>query len=196
MRFLLFLSAFLSFHLAIAGDPYRAASAVYKVRIDNGKVAQRGTGILIARDKVLTNCHVLNLPGGIFTVTNRVTGSTYKPSSYYNVGKYDACILVGVFPDGEPVPIASTVDVGQEVWFYGYPSGVAVDGHGPILRMVDDAEQGPIFESAAFCKPGSSGGPLLNAKGELVGLNFATRTFNGANFCLSIPVLYIFSVAN
>lgn len=186
MRYWLLVVLLLSAASALASDPFYARSAVYHVQIDDGRVMKYGTGILIDRDKILTNCHVLNLAGGRFTVTHGQTGATYQPKLYYSLGNYDACVLKGYFPDGNPVPIADKFTLGQDVWFYGFPAGMSADGHGPILRTIN-TDQGTVIEAAAYCKPGSSGGPLFNAAGELVGLNYATRTLNNQAFCLSIP---------
>ena len=52
---------------ATAGpNPYSAESAIYKIEVPspNGSQIGLGTGVLIASDKILTNCHVVKGNGG------------------------------------------------------------------------------------------------------------------------------------
>lgn len=167
-------------------NPYAAASAIYKVEIQEGDLVYLGTGILIARDKILTNCHVVN-HSGIFRVTHQQSQQIFPTKLYYHLGKYDACVLEGNFTEGTPVQFYNHFEIGETVWHFGYPHNSYGFGQGPILGLVN-TDQGNVIESGSFCNPGSSGGPLLNAKGKLIGLNFGVRSEGTRNKCLSIPV--------
>lgn len=106
---------------------------------------------------------------------------------YYNLGKYDACVLEGNFSKGTPVQLYNYFELGETVWHFGYPLNSYGFGQGQILGLVE-TDQGIVIESGSFCNPGSSGGPLLNVKGKLIGLNFGVRTEGSRNKCLSIPI--------
>lgn len=173
--------------LAFDSNPFAAASAVYRIEVPYGDRMFLGTGILISPDRILTNCHVVKHPPGWPRVIHRQTGQQFQPSQYYNLGNYDACVLVGNFTAGNPVSLASDFQIGEIVWHYGYPHGIEGSGQGPITGLVN-TEQGTVIESASYCNPGSSGGPLLNIKGQLIGLNFAVRSQGNRDMCLSIPM--------
>lgn len=165
-------------------NPYAVESAVYKIEIVNGGRMGIGTGVLVAWDKILTNCHIMKKSPGWPVVVNRKTGNRFPVLKYYNLGDYDACVLVGSF-EGQPVPLTDQFAVGQDVWHYGYPHGISGMGQGVIKGLIQ-SDSGTVIESASFCNPGSSGGPLLDVKGRLVGLNFGVRT-KVRDQCLSIP---------
>jgi len=169
----------------VLANPYAAESAIYRVEIPyrTGNQMGFGTGVLVAPDKILTNCHVVKTHPGWPRVVHRQTGQVFKVSKYYNLGNYDACVLVGGFT-GNPVRLAADIEEGEDVWIYGYPKGLSIVGQGAVDKYVDTSTGRSIL-LAAFCAPGSSGGPVLNSKGELIGLNWGT--FKYQSRCLSIP---------
>jgi len=170
---------------ASAATPYSVESAIYRVEVPypNGNRMGFGTGVLVARDKILTNCHVVKNHPGWPRVVHRQTGQVFNVLKYYNLGDYDACVLVGGFV-GAPVHFAADVVRGENVWIFGYPKGLTVVGQGAVDGYVD-TDSGRSILLSAFCAPGSSGGPVVNSKGELVGLNFGVFTYQSR--CLSIP---------
>lgn len=180
------LALFVTSSFARDSNPYEAASAIYKVEIQDGKLLYQGTGVLISRDKILTNCHVVR-HSGFFRVIHQQSGQVFPTTLYYNLSNYDACVLQGNFTKGEPAELFDHFEIGENVWHFGFPHNTYGFGEGAILRMVN-TEQGLVIESGSFCNPGSSGGALFNVKGKLIGLNFGVRTYGGQNECLSIPI--------
>lgn len=166
-------------------NPYAVESAIYKVETHyrNGNQISFGTGVLIARNKILTNCHVVEKSAAWPLVVQRQTGQRFSVRQYYSLGKHDACVLVGGFA-GTPVQFAAEIHEGENIWIYGYPKGLPVIGQGAVLGPTDSGES---ILLAAFCAPGSSGGPVLNAKGQLACLNYATYRYQ--NQCLCIPAM-------
>jgi len=166
---------------AAADNPYAVEAAIYKVEVPNGEVTYNGTGVLVASDKILTNCHIIN-KGGWPGVINRKTGEQFRVSKHYQLGNLDACILVGSFV-GAPVRLGASIINGENVWLFGFPSGLPVVGQGSVKGYADE---GKTLMLGAFCSGGSSGGPVVNVKGELIGLNYAVYKYQ--NQCLAIPV--------
>lgn len=184
-RILTTLLAFNASVVAADSNPYAAKSAIYKVEVPypNSSRIGFGTGVLVAWDKILTNCHVLKSHPGWPRVVHRKTGQQFHVTKHYNLSNYDACILVGHF-SGTPVRLATDLHEGENIWIFGYPRGLPVVGQGAVKGLVD-TDAGKSILLAAFCAPGSSGGPVINSKGELVGLNWGV--FRYQNQCLSIP---------
>lgn len=176
--------------IATAGpNPYTAESAIYKVEVVNPNSSQigLGTGVLVAQHKILTNCHVVKGNSGWPRVVHRQTGQTFNVTKHYNLGNYDACVLVGAFV-GTPVQLAPDAQDGENVWIYGYPAGVSQVGQGAVKGLVD-TDKGKSLSLAAFCAPGSSGGPVINSKGQLLGLNWGVYKYQ--NQCLCIPSSFL-----
>lgn len=182
----------LAFSASVAvadSNPYTAESAIYKIEIPypNSNQIGFGTGVLVARDKILTNCHVLKNHPGWPRVVHRKTGQKFYVVKHYNLGSLDACILVGGF-HGTPVRLNTEIHEGENIWIFGFPAGVPVVGQGSVKGLVD-TDRGKSILLGAFCAPGSSGGPVVNVKGELVGLNWGV--FRYQNQCLSIPASFL-----
>lgn len=170
-------------------NPYSVESAIYRVEVPYSNTNQLGfgTGVLVARDKILTNCHVLKSHPGWPRVVHRQSGQQFYVTKHYNLGNLDACILVGGF-SGTPVRLTTDFREGENIWIFGFPAGLPVVGQGSIKGLVD-TDKGKSILLGAFCAQGSSGGPVVNVKGELVGLNFGV--FRYQNQCLSIPASLI-----
>jgi serine protease Do len=150
----------------------------------------RGSGVIFAPGKVLTNAH--NLRGDQVTVTfadgRRTVGSVAGfdgdgDLAVIDVETADAPALE--WGDGDALGVGSAVfgagashGGGTRVTF-GLVSAVAREFRGPGGRRIDGS-----VEHTAPLAPGSSGGALLDANGRLVGLN--TNRI-GEGFYLALP---------
>jgi S1-C subfamily serine protease len=92
---------------------------------------------------------------------------------------------------------AAVPEVGDPVWAVGHPEGYlfsilsgVVSADGRQIEMPDGPVLGGVLQTDAPISQGCSGGPLLNASGEVVGLVLATsRDARGVSFALPAPVL-------
>jgi S1-C subfamily serine protease len=170
-----------------------------------------GTGFVVRSDGVIvTNCHVVE---GASKLT--VFSSDDEPKEYAGrvIGgdcEHDLAI-VKIDATGLPtVPLGSSADLqlGQRVVALGY--ALALDGGptvttgivsslGRTIRANDpncaDETCGPngtrvyadIIQTDAAINPGNSGGPLVNLRGEVVGINSAGSQ-DAENIGFSIPI--------
>lgn len=150
----------------------------------------RGSGVVLAPGKVLTNAH--NLRGDQVTVTfadgHRTVGSVAGfdgdgDLAVIDVATGDAVALD--WGDGDALAVGTAVfgagashGGGTRVTF-GLVSAVAREFRGPGGRRIEGS-----VEHTAPLAPGSSGGALLDADGQLVGLN--TNRI-GEGFYLALP---------
>lgn len=177
-------------NICFAGNPYSIENAIYKIEIEDGNLLHTGTGVLIARDTILTNCHVVR-HNGFFRVVNRKTGNIYPTQSYKNLGSLDACLLKGAKFEGNPVRMNAQYKIGESIWAYGYPNQYAAMSQGVMVGLIN-TDVGQVFQTSTFCHPGSSGGPLVNSLGELIGLVFGVKR-DYQDHCLAIPISQIIS---
>lgn len=158
----------------------------------SGKVASRGSGFFVQRNLIATNFHLINglTRGGARNVGQETTYPVVKIS--VKDEKHDLAILQVSAPGIEPLPIGDSelVVVGDRIYVVGNPLGVLEgtfsDGIISAIREVDGVK---LFQVSAPILEGNSGGPVLNAQGEVIGvsqgiipagenLNFAIHSIN------------------
>ncbi|MGD0902943.1 MAG: trypsin-like peptidase domain-containing protein [Terracidiphilus sp.] len=158
-----------------------------------GVVPQHGQGsgfILDKAGRILTNYHVVeNANRGIEVTLSNKRRYTAKVVGTDPV--HDLALLQIEAPNLEPVTLAdsSELAVGQKVYAIGNPfglSGTMTRGIISSIRTLPAArgsENAPIedaIQTDAAINPGNSGGPLLNSRGEVIGINTMIAS-NGAD---------------
>lgn len=134
-----------------------------------------GSGIVIRTDGlVLTNKHVVE--NSSFPAVKTASGEMYEAEVVDFNLRYDLAIVRLKTKVSTPtvLPTVTLVNTlrlqpGDRVYAIGSPGGKAgTMTTGSFLRTT---EQGSLQLSAGLLSPGNSGGPLLNAEGEVVGIN-------------------------
>jgi S1-C subfamily serine protease len=150
-----------------------------------GAVPQQGQGsgfIVDAKGHILTNFHVIE--GGRQIEVTLVNKHKYKARLVLEDRPHDLALLQIDAPNLTPAVLANSkgLQVGQKVYAIGNPfglSGTMTTGIISALRSVRGPE-GNLIENAiqtdAAINPGNSGGPLLNSRGEVIGINSLIAT--------------------
>lgn len=154
-----------------------------------GSVPQQGQGSGFVLDKaghVLTNYHVVE--GANRGIEVQLSNKhRYQAHVIGSDKTHDLALLQIDAPDLQPVTLADSSDlaVGQKVYAIGNPfglSGTMTRGIISSIRSIRGAEGAPIedaIQTDAAINPGNSGGPLLNSRGEVIGINTMIAS-NGA----------------
>lgn len=174
-----------------------------------------GSGFVIDKEgHIVTNYHVVEGADEIqisFTSGLKVRGEVIGTDT-----DSDLAVIKVDLPaeDLTPVPLGDSdaVRVGQIVVAIGNPFGLnstmttgIVSSVGRTLDSINLSSSGQAFaagdviQTDAAINPGNSGGPLLNLKGEVIGVNRAIRTFNtnensepvnsGIGFAVSVNIV-------
>ncbi|MGH0033562.1 MAG: S1C family serine protease [Myxococcota bacterium] len=177
-------------------DLYRnvAPSVVFIFGTNAGRTGSSGTGSVITRDGlVLTNNHVIADGGSgrpfktiqVYFKPDPTTGNAqrdlqkaYRATVVARDTDLDLAVLrVEGAPGGlRPIAFARSgdVSVGEAVAAIGHPKGgglwTLTTGYISSSRNFGRKE---MFQSEASLNPGNSGGPLLDERGDLVGVNTA-----------------------
>ncbi len=158
-----------------------------------GAVPQQGQGsgfILTKEGLILTNYHVIrgNEHGSV-EVKLSDKNNTYKGQVLTIDPGHDLALLKIDAPNLVPATLAETssnLAVGQRVYAIGNPfglNGTMTRGIISAIRSVRGQESVPIdnaIQTDASVNPGNSGGPLLNSRGEVIGITTMIAS-NGAD---------------
>ena len=172
--------------------------------IGGGGGAGQGSGFVISDDgEILTNAHVVTDASSTGVSDEPLNEAREVYVQFADRNQVEAEIigfdpfadvaLLRVDPDGlelHPLPLGSEndVEVGEGVAAIGSPFGqqqslsvgVVSASDRPIDSLTKFQIEGAIQTDASI-NPGNSGGPLLDAAGEVVGINQQIQTSSGGN---------------
>jgi hypothetical protein len=178
-----------------AGKIYRKASpAVVLIQDynDKGEVSASGSGFLISSDgRILTNFHVIRHTR---RATVRLTnGDAYDDVQVLDVDKRKDIAILKIKAVDLPfltLGRAGAVEVGDAVYTLSTPLGVLQntlsDGIVSGIRAFDGFK---YFQLTAPISHGSSGAPIFDANGEVIGIAVSTVAA-GQNLNFAIPIDY------
>ena len=141
-------------------------------KIING--TSSGSGCIInSKGMILTSSHVISNSDDITVTTS--SGETYKAKVIKKLGS-DNDLTILKIENKHPLKTitmgnSSEIKVGQKVLAIGNPFGFKGTLTQGIVSRID-RKRNKIQTDAAI-NPGSSGGPLLNTSGEVIGINQA-----------------------
>jgi serine protease Do len=175
-------------------------------------VEDSGSGLLIAAEDghgaiVITNNHVVTGATSAQISVNLSDGRLLKPTQVLADPESDVAVL-RVEGTGLPLAVLGDSDrvrVGQWVLAVGSPFGLSQSvTHG----IISARERGSVslgstirikdfLQTDAAINPGSSGGPLVNMDGEVIGINTAIASQSGANsgVAFAVPINLVRRVA-
>ncbi len=155
-----------------------------------GPVPQQGqgSGFILNKDGlILTNNHVINNAQRVeVKLSNK---HTYKAQVLAVDKNHDLALLkIDNAPDLTPATLATSqgLVVGQRVYAIGNPfglQGTMTRGIISAIRSIRGPQGNPIedaIQTDASVNPGNSGGPLLNSRGEVIGITTLIAS-NGAD---------------
>jgi serine protease Do len=166
-----------------------------------GNATGVGTGIVLTADGyALTNRHVVE---GSETLTATMADGTEYPATVVTVSDTQDLALVKIDATGlKPATIGASagIKVGQTAIAIGSPLGTytetvtkgIVSALDRTITVQDDQNGRPVtlkglIQTDAAINPGNSGGPLLDAAGQVVGVNTATASSaEGLGFAIPI----------
>ena len=174
-----------NFSLSDLYDKVKDAVVVIRGYVLGGSV--QGSGFLYdfeGQTVIITNFHVVNGATGI-TVTFR-DGNTYPATVLGSDAYADLAVLSTNAPNSEirtlEIASSSTLKVGDTVVAVGNPYGLTgsmtvgiVSQLGRTLQesTIGNYSIANIIQTSAAINPGNSGGPLLNYRGQVVGITTA-----------------------
>lgn len=142
---------------------------------------QSGSGVAVAPDRVLTNAHVV-LGVDAPTVTDRARG-VHEARIVHLDTVHDLAVLAVDDADLPVMPVGAELTGGASASVLGYPDGGPFASTPATVQAVGEVPLGDVLTGAASMvdvytlaadiRHGYSGGPVVDAAGDLAGLVFA-----------------------
>ncbi|WP_308013970.1 S1C family serine protease [Streptantibioticus parmotrematis] len=184
---------------SVAGIANRALPSVVTINASGSQESGTGTGFVYdTQGHILTNNHVVApaANGGKLTVTFS-NGKTYDAEVVGRAQGYDVAVVKLKNAGGvklTPLPLGDSdkVAVGDSAIAIGAPFGLS----GTVTTGIVSAKNRPVassdgqgspssymsaLQTDASINPGNSGGPLLNASGDVIGINSAIQSTNSGS---------------
>lgn len=151
------------------------------------------TGFLISsQGYVVTSHHAINKADSVY-IQNEKYGSL-KAVVVHSDPINDVSVLKIVSPVKiEALPYTLTdveADLAEDVYTLGFPREDVVFGEGSVSSLTGYRANPNAYQVSVPVNPGNSGGPLLNHKGDLIGMITGVETqVSGATFAIKSAVL-------
>ncbi len=159
-----------------------AKQSVVFVNAETSQGQATGSGFVVdGAGLIVTNAHVV---GDAPRVLTRIgPDGEIQAAEVLAISRQNALALLRVETGGDrlaalPLADSASVGVGDEVYAIGSPFGLEqsltsgiVSATGRTIQGLDGSEITGVLQTDAALNPGNSGGPLLDARGRLIGVN-------------------------
>ena len=166
----------------------------------------QGSGVIIdSSGLVLTNAHVVERVDSVMVTLqngNQLDGKVIGTDEVTDI----ALVKVKGFSDLESANLGNSEDIQVGDWAialgtpYGLEStvtlGIVSSLHRDINSLGFSDKRLDLIQTDAAINPGNSGGPLINASGEVIGINTLVRSGPGAGLGFAIPINLASKVSN
>jgi S1-C subfamily serine protease len=185
--------------LAVSEIAARCSGSIVSIKTKDkeGKEMGMGSGFIISEDGlIVTNFHVME---SAYQIEIKIGEKIFREASLVKgISNMDIALLK-IDSKGLPaLPIGdsdSLVD-GQFVIVLGNPVGLERSVSNGIISAIRSKDDIKIIQMTAPVSPGSSGGPVLNEYGEVVGITTLASFFMAQNLNFAIPINYLDKILN
>lgn len=166
------------------------STVALEVELANGGRHTVGSGFFIEKDLIATNLHVVQgILGNCYAKLVNQT-SEYLVNGYTQIDVEHDLVILKVSGINAPKLGLSNSDyaqVGDTIYAVGNPRSLKGTFSNGIISGIRSDAAGKLLQMTAPTSQGSSGGPVLNSKGEVIGVSFASFR-DGQNLNLAIPL--------
>ena len=168
-------------------------STVSIVALDNiNQPLGYGSGFIIGNGLIATNVHVIEGSSSAYVLLNGME-KKYKVDGFIAIDKENDLVILKV-PEiyGDVLELGSEnlPEIGEKIYAVGNPKGLNGTFSEGIISGVRDLSTSQVLQITAPISPGSSGGPVLDSNGKVIGIAFASFS-SGQNLNFAIPVKYL-----
>jgi serine protease Do len=156
--------------------------------LNQGRMAT-GSGIVVAADKVISNCHVTRDALAIDIIA---WNQKWKVKEQAKDIDHDLCLLTVTREIGKPIEFGDSngIGVGKEVVAAGYPGGGRLEVTDGQIRGLHNMDGARVIQTSAPFDSGESGGGLFDRDGKLLGV-ITFKLPVGGSFFFAVPATWV-----
>jgi hypothetical protein len=175
------------------GEKVIASTVTVLADGDQGIVGS-GSGFFVEEDLVVTNWHVVGASKKLRVKLGQDAAGTVSVVGIVAADLANDLAVIRVASSGVPLTVNAEVPKrGAKVYAFGSPRLLEATMSDGIISAVRDIEGVERYQMTAAVSPGSSGGPLTNACGEVIGVAYMkVRDAESLNF--AIPSRFVVDV--
>lgn len=154
----------------------------------NGHAVALGSGVVIAKGVVVSNCHVFE-EAGTQTASVFYRKKRLPAELRYGDPSHDLCSFTVKGLTAPPVKMGATaaLQVGENAYAVGAPEGLDLTLSSGIVSSLRKIPGGVVIQTTAPISPGSSGGGLFDSRGRLIGItSYYEKEGQQLNFALPV----------
>jgi len=171
-------------------DKYKPA--IVRIENDQGVQVGVGTGFVVRRDgRIATNLHVI--AGGGRLSVRLANGAQLPVQRIVAVDQARDLAIIDIDADSLPTIVlgdSSAVSAGDRVIAIGNPLKLDYTVSDGLISSVRPLDDDVILQISAPISQGSSGGPLFNSYGEVIGVATLVSS-QGQNLNFGVPINYL-----
>lgn len=146
-----------------------STASLVRVQAFDEQRAFIGTGVVIAPQRVATNCHVTRHAVQVVAIHR---GETLRVAGQIHDIEHDVCVLDVPQLRAPALPYLRSADlrIGQAVWAMGFEGGAGIQFRVGVVRGLHRHNDARVIETTTAFTSGASGGALMSEEGALLGL--------------------------
>lgn len=156
-----------------------------------GQMVGLGSGFFVSTNLIATNFHVIEgAAKGYVKLIN--SNKKINIDGVAGVDKVNDLVLLSVNTQGTPLNRSNNgnIEVGETIYAIGNPKGLEGTFSNGIVSSIRQIDNGKLIQITAPISPGSSGGPVVNQNGDVIGISVSTYK-EGQNLNFAVPVVYL-----
>ena len=190
MSFLVIIQAMASSYRDIAS---RVIPSVVTLQMNSEEGPNKdilGSGFFLGPDKIATNYHVIKSSKSGIVHTSGKNSQKIEIKEIVGIDKENDLAIV-LIPEQKIKPLelgnSAELQIGDEIFAVGSPMGLEATFTSGIVSSIRELDGQNLIQISAPISLGSSGGPIVNSSGQVVGVTMMT-TASGQNLNFAIPV--------
>ncbi|MYF99977.1 tetratricopeptide repeat protein [Candidatus Poribacteria bacterium] len=161
----------------------KGKDSIVRIVGGNFSIGGIGTGFFVGRDKIVTNIHVVAVPG-LYSAKLMNSKTVWRIEEVTAFDLKNDLVVLKIADEGIPLPLGNSdrVQTGESVYAVGFPANYTHRYKITEGIIQSTQKNNKWFRMTVDVSSGNSGGPILNSEGEVIGV--ATAVYDSYSYAI------------